>query len=154
MLNRRSLEVVRRSVADLAHPDELRELGLGIFLDRPLSAGKAPGEPDSTPLLASLAFSRSIAVQRVNALAKDELFMFEKPVLDKALRTLLDSPPRGLPLDRIGGAVPARSGEPERRTFGRAGLRISGNPAIESGGTLHALRLVRPAVGGLSPLRA
>jgi hypothetical protein len=98
------LAILRQSVADLAHPDELRELGVGLFVDRPLSAGKAPGEPDATPLLASLAFSRSIAAQRIHVLAKDEVFMWQKPILDAALRRLLDSPPCGLPLDRIGDA--------------------------------------------------
>jgi len=101
---KRALTTLRQSVTDLAHPDELRELGVGIFLDRPLGTGKAPGEPDATPLLASLAFSRSIAIQRIRTLAKEELFIWQKGILDRALETLLEAPPRGLPLDRIGGA--------------------------------------------------
>ena len=97
-------EILRHSIADLHHPAELRELGNGLFLDRPLGADKMPGEADASPLLASVAFSRSIAIQRVHALAGEEVLAEQKPLLDECLRTLLESPPRGLPLDRIGGA--------------------------------------------------
>src|SRR5262249_18089237 len=37
--------VLRESVADLRHADELRELGLALYLDRPLGDAKAPAEP-------------------------------------------------------------------------------------------------------------
>jgi hypothetical protein len=80
--------MLRQCLADLQHPDELRELGTALFLDRPFGAGKAPGEPDSTLLLASEAFSRSIAVERLRFLAQDA----EVPDVS------------GLPLERVGGA--------------------------------------------------
>ncbi len=38
---------------------------MAIFLDRPLSRGKAPGEPDRTLLFSYEAFSRSIAQKRL-----------------------------------------------------------------------------------------
>jgi hypothetical protein len=57
--------VLRQSVLDLAQPTELRELGMALFLDRPLGMFKAPGEPDLTPLLSYAAFSRTIAGQRL-----------------------------------------------------------------------------------------
>jgi hypothetical protein len=95
--------VLRQSVADLSHPAELQELGVGLFLDRPLAADKAPGEPDASPLFSGIAFSRSTAVQRIHALAREEILAEQKPSLDDCLRALLESPPRGLPLDRIGG---------------------------------------------------
>src|SRR5262249_33032785 len=56
-------------LADLREPTEARELGLGLFLDRPFGAAKAPGEPDRTPLLAYEAFSRSVAERRLQRLA-------------------------------------------------------------------------------------
>ncbi len=59
------------SIADLATPNELRELGVALFLDRPLGAFKAPGEPDQTPILAYEAFSRSIAGRRLDSIAED-----------------------------------------------------------------------------------
>ena len=54
-----AVAVLRQSIEDLRRPDELRELGIALFLDRPLSSAKKPGEPDATPLAASVAFSRA-----------------------------------------------------------------------------------------------
>ena len=68
-LGPRGAEALRQSVADLRHPEELLELGMALFLDRPLGTGKAPGEPDQTLLLSHLAFSRSLARQRLKLLA-------------------------------------------------------------------------------------
>jgi len=53
---------------DLEHPDELRELGMAVFLDRPLGIFKRPGEADRTPLLSYEAFSRRIAERRLGLL--------------------------------------------------------------------------------------
>jgi hypothetical protein len=52
---------LERSLHDLGHADELRELGMAIFLDRPLGVSKLPGEPDQTLLFSYEAFSRSVA---------------------------------------------------------------------------------------------
>jgi hypothetical protein len=92
--------LLTRSLADLERPEELRELGTALFLDRPFGAGKASGEPDSTLLLASEAFSRSIAVERLKLLAR------ETGALDEATFRRLETGPQvpGLPLDRVGGA--------------------------------------------------
>ena len=67
--------VLAESVADLAHADERAELGLAVFIDRPLGYTKAPAEPDLTPLLAHEAFSASIAIRRWQELRRllDEL---------------------------------------------------------------------------------
>lgn len=54
-------EVLRQSVRDLEQPSELRELGMAVFLDRPLGVFKHPGVPDQTPLLSYEAFSRAVA---------------------------------------------------------------------------------------------
>lgn len=63
-------EVLARFTDDLRDPAGLRELGLGLFLDRPLGIAKPPGEPDATLLLSHLAFSPDIARQRL-ALLRD-----------------------------------------------------------------------------------
>ncbi|MHB1423989.1 MAG: hypothetical protein ACYC3I_12500 [Gemmataceae bacterium] len=95
-------EILRQSFLDLEHADEWRELGLGVFLDRPLGVGKAAAEPDATLLLSAEAFSISIARQRLLALARD---LGIKPE-DAFVRRLLARPPLpGLPLDAIGGGV-------------------------------------------------
>jgi hypothetical protein len=61
-------EIMRQAIMDLWHPAELRELGMALYLDRPLGVFKYPGEPDQTPLLSYEAFSRSIALARLHDL--------------------------------------------------------------------------------------
>src|SRR5262249_19085663 len=81
-------EILRQSLRDLHHPQEVLELGLALFLDRPLGAGKGPGEADQTVLLSHLAFSRSIVLQRLKFLGE----------------TALGAPAvGGVPLSAIGG---------------------------------------------------
>jgi hypothetical protein len=63
--------ILAESIQDLRIPSEIRELGMATFLDRPLGAFKAPGEPDRTMLLSYEAFSRSIAARRLGLLAKE-----------------------------------------------------------------------------------
>lgn len=58
-------QLLRDTLRDLDDEAELRELGLAVFLDRPLGVFKVPGEVDRTPLFAYLAFSRSIARNRI-----------------------------------------------------------------------------------------
>ena len=55
---------------DLEQLDERVEMGLGLFIDRPLGYGKEIGAPDLTPLLAHEAFSPSLARQRQRELKK------------------------------------------------------------------------------------
>ncbi len=94
--------VLRQSFLDLEHTDEWRELGLGVFLDRPLGVGKAAAEPDGTLLLSAEAFSISIARQRLLAVAGDLGVNPEGELVQRLLaRPLLP----GLPLDAIAGAV-------------------------------------------------
>jgi hypothetical protein len=70
-LGQETAALLRASCRDIEHAAERRELGLALFLERPLGTGKAPGEPDQTPLLASAAFSRSIANSRLKLLEQD-----------------------------------------------------------------------------------
>lgn len=58
-----------QSLDDLDDPCELREPGMGSFLDRPLGVLKQPGEVDRTPLVSYQAFSRTMARRRVQQLA-------------------------------------------------------------------------------------
>jgi hypothetical protein len=60
--------VLRQSLADLRHPEELQELGMAIFLDRPLGAFKHATEPDHTILLSYEAFSKHVAERRFDLL--------------------------------------------------------------------------------------
>jgi hypothetical protein len=105
-----ALDVLRQSVADLAHPDERRELGAAVYLDRPFNGGKAPVEPDATPLLASLAFSASIARRRHQRLRSD-LGVSGPDEIDLAMP--------GLQPERIG--APARPGTVSLVDAARAG---------------------------------
>ena len=69
LLDDATTAVLRRSMKDLSHDTELRELGMALFLDRPLGALLPPGHVDRTTLLSYEAFSRRIAHQRLEQLA-------------------------------------------------------------------------------------
>jgi hypothetical protein len=99
--------VLRESVVDLIHPDELRELGLALYLDRPLGDAKQSTEPDATLLLASEAFSPSLAAGRLGALTRDGL-LTEDDRTRLAARQLEPDVAGGLPVEKIG--LPPRPG--------------------------------------------
>lgn len=88
-LSATAAEVLAEAVRDLRHPDEGEELGAAVYLDRPFGGAKGPVEPDATPLLASLAYSRSLAARRLRQLGE----------AGEASRL------PGVPLERIGGPV-------------------------------------------------
>jgi len=98
--NERAESALRQSIRDLDHPEELQELGMALFLDRPLGGFKSPGEPDQTPLLSYEAFSRSVAearlhflVQRSGLLAPDERGTLGEKLRDLKIEGI--SPPPG-----------------------------------------------------------
>jgi hypothetical protein len=93
-------QVLQQSIADLAHAAELRELGLALFLDRPLGVDKQPGETDQTLLLSHRAFSRSLAQRRSCFLAEKLGLAMDLPPIVAALTEL---PLPGVPLAEIGG---------------------------------------------------
>jgi hypothetical protein len=78
LLSDQTRRVLETSLADLAEtiqPDriqpasaELRELGMALFLDRPLGLFKQPAEVDRTPLLSYEAFSLTLAESRLKNL--------------------------------------------------------------------------------------
>jgi hypothetical protein len=67
--NEHADNVLQESILDLDHSDELQELGIALYLDRPLGVFKSPSEIDQTPLLSYEAFSRAVAEKRVRFLA-------------------------------------------------------------------------------------
>jgi hypothetical protein len=68
LLGNTSRQAFARSLAELDLPEELLELGMAHYLDRPLGLAKEPGEVDRTPLVSYAAFSRSIARERLREL--------------------------------------------------------------------------------------
>lgn len=92
---------LQQALDELCHPEESRELGSAVFIDRPLGEGKLPGEPDQTPLLAHEAFSRAIACQRIHEL--DRLARVCNVNFDSAtcLTALQRLPEVGLPVTAI-----------------------------------------------------
>ncbi|HEX3316112.1 MAG TPA: hypothetical protein VHR72_14540, partial [Gemmataceae bacterium] len=63
-------EVVGQSFADLEHPAEGRELGMALFIDRPLGFHKQPAEVDATPLLSYEAYSETLATGGLREVAR------------------------------------------------------------------------------------
>lgn len=102
-------KILRQSVDDLEQPAELQELGMALFLDRPLGAFKHPAEPDQTVLLSYEAFSRSLAERRLAALAENLglLSNDQKAASASGLQTLTVP---GMPLQPCQG--PVRPGVP------------------------------------------
>jgi hypothetical protein len=98
--NKQADSVLRQSIHDLDYPEELQELGMALFLDRPLGGFKNPGEPDQTPLLSYEAFSLSVAEERLHFLAQRSglLAPDERAIMGEKLRDLKIegiSPPPG-----------------------------------------------------------
>ncbi len=97
--------VLRQSIADLSHPDELRELGMALFLDRPLGIGKSAMEPNATLLTSCEAFSQSIAQERLRFL-RQSLCLLTPEDYDAWQRALCaDAQLQGLKLDAIAGPL-------------------------------------------------
>ena len=63
-------EVVAQAFADLELPAERRELGMALFIDRPLGFHRQPAEVDATPLLSYEAFSETLANGRLREVAR------------------------------------------------------------------------------------
>jgi hypothetical protein len=94
--------LLRQSIVDLEYPDELRELGMALFLDRPFGSGKLPAEPDATLLLSSEAFSHTVAEERLRFLTQT-LGILTPEECEQHRRWLRESLEiKGLPLDAVG----------------------------------------------------
>ncbi len=102
LLAESAYRVLRQSIDDLSHAAELRELGMAVFLDRPLGIFKQPGEVDRTPLLSYEAFSREIAERRLRELARYGLFSGDAR-LEGYVRSLNSLSVQGFPASRLPG---------------------------------------------------
>jgi hypothetical protein len=92
-------ELLVASLADLDDPRELRELGMAVFLDRPFGVFKQPGEVDRTTLFSHEAFSRRIALSRLETFCAWGLLAPERrTVLADNLEAL---PVRGIPVNEL-----------------------------------------------------
>jgi hypothetical protein len=100
-------QILQASMADLQDDRELQELGMALFLDRPLGFDKAPGEPDLTPLLSYEAFSPSLAEQRLRYLAND-LGLLTAAARDNLVNWIEEFKVDGLPI--TGLMPPTRPG--------------------------------------------
>src|SRR5262249_36984789 len=89
------------AILDLAEPQELTELGMAVFLDRPLGSDKPPGAPDQTPLLSHNAFSRSIAIDRLALLRERLAPRSNAPVPSSAARKLNEMKIAGISIGAI-----------------------------------------------------
>ena len=96
-------DVLNTSFADLGRDDELRELGMGVFLDRPLGVSKQPGHIDRTPLLSYEAFSRTIAAHRLERAASWGLIELGQAG-EKCRQQLREMPVPGYPAARLPGS--------------------------------------------------
>lgn len=100
--------VLHAAIADLQQPLELRELGLALFLNRPLGMWKKPAEPDATLLLAHEAFSPTIARQRLDFLA-ERLGLLNAPTVQR-LKQQLEQPDFSPGVELLGRPEPERAG--------------------------------------------
>jgi hypothetical protein len=100
-LGARGREVMRHCIADLRQPEELQELGIAVFLDRPLGVFKAPMEPDRTLLLSYETFSPSMAERRLQFLAKDRTSDLSGETWESCRHYLRSTPLRGIPITPI-----------------------------------------------------
>ncbi|WP_145255681.1 hypothetical protein [Planctomycetes bacterium Pan216] len=80
--------LLRSSVRDLRDRVELRELGTGLFLDRPLGVFKRPAEIDRTVLLSYVTFSRTIAKERLDRLSEWGLIPMDREL--EELKVMLE----------------------------------------------------------------
>jgi hypothetical protein len=94
-------DLLVRSLRDLDHADEHQELGMALFLDRPLGIFKRPSEPDTSPLLSYEAFSATIAARRLKFLEERFTALAEKDAWSEWRRRLQTLPVRGLPLQPV-----------------------------------------------------
>jgi hypothetical protein len=97
-----ALDFARTCFAELDKPAELRELGTVLFLDRPLGFAKLPGEPDQTPMMSHVMFSRSVAAERFGVLARHVELLPDEATVYRWKERLEDLQIDGLPLRNPG----------------------------------------------------
>jgi hypothetical protein len=93
--------VLQHSVDIDVRVGEVRELGMALYLDRPFGDAKEPTAPDATLLLATEAFSASVAIERLRFLANEGLLR-ERDHQEWKDSLRGEFAPRGVPLSAIG----------------------------------------------------
>ncbi len=101
-LGEQAARVLRQSADDLRNAEELRELGMAEFIDRPLGVFKPPAAPDQTLLLSYEAFSRAVAARRLVEMARDEVFGLGASECEVRRAELEALAVAGLPLSAVG----------------------------------------------------
>jgi hypothetical protein len=91
-------EAIDHSLADLKYPEEVQELGMAVYLDRPLGVSKSPTEADQTLLLSYELFSRSQAMGRLRFLEQVPCFASLRSHLRGPAEIEVRLPENGLPL--------------------------------------------------------
>jgi hypothetical protein len=94
-VGRQGQGVLEQCGRDLQNVDEVRELGMAIFIERPLGAVKAPGEPDLSPLLAHEAFSRAVAEAALGELGREPLLGLSSKDITRCRAVLAEPWPSG-----------------------------------------------------------
>lgn len=88
----------RDGIADLEQLAELRELGMALFLDRPLGAFQKTSEPNRTLLLSHEAFSPTVAQRRLRYLAENLGLLSDQEKYHALRDALISCPALGIPL--------------------------------------------------------
>jgi hypothetical protein len=97
-----AMEILLQCGRDLQHSAELRELGMALFIERPLGSAKSPGEPDSSPLLAHEAYSQSLAERALAELAREPLLGLSTDDVASCRDELCrEKPPGGIPATEL-----------------------------------------------------
>lgn len=93
-------DILQQSLKELSEERELLELGLALFVDRPLGLDKHPGEPDQTLLLSHRAYSHSLAQRRLQSMKNLFPVSFDEGGCVEALQSLSVA---GVPVSAVGG---------------------------------------------------
>jgi hypothetical protein len=101
------LQVLQQCGRDLERAEEMRELGMALFIERPFAALRAPGEPDLSPLLAHEGFSRTQAEVALQALAREPLLGLSAEDVSRCRQVLADPwPAYGIAAKKLTTALP------------------------------------------------
>jgi hypothetical protein len=135
LLTEPAKKVLRQSIEDLDRPAELRELGMAVYLDRPLGVFKPVGALDKTPLISYESFSRNMAFSRLDDLVRWGVLPADG-WLQALKENLRQASPRGIPV----GELPLHEGR---------GNVVALEDARRSCGDFVFLRTTRSSLQGL-----
>ena len=94
--------VLKLCARDLQRTEEVRELGMALFIERPFGTLKAPGEPDMSPLLAHEGFSRTLAEAALLDLAREALLGLSADEVTRCRQVLAEPwPTQGIAANKL-----------------------------------------------------